>query len=214
MDIHPPHEPVRSIKDFLYHMLTIVLGILIALSLEGLVEWSRHRSLVKDTRNFLTREISDNKARLKNGLARAPDAENRLRLAIQLAQARQSNIKAPPATLDLTFGLFALSSTNWNEAQSSGALSLMDPIEVQRYTRIYVVQEHFLSMQDNTLGKWLELQKWLPFLNAGKGLDGLNDREADEFKQEAATALVYLQTEESIATTLNDEYANVRTNRP
>jgi hypothetical protein len=30
MEIHPPHEPVRSVKDFLYHMLTIVLGILIA----------------------------------------------------------------------------------------------------------------------------------------------------------------------------------------
>jgi hypothetical protein len=214
MDIHPPHEPVRSIKDFLYHMLTIVLGILIALSFEGLVEWSRHRSLVNDTRDFLTREISDNKARLKNGLARVPDAENRLRLAIQLAQARQSKREAPPVRLDLSFGLLALSSTNWNEAQASGALSLMDPVEVQRYTRIYVVQEHFLNMQDNTLGKWLELEKWLPFLNGGKGLDGLNDLEADEFKQEAAAALVYLQTEESIATTLNDEYGNVRINRP
>jgi hypothetical protein len=83
MDIHTPNEPVRSLKDFLYHMLTIVLGILIALSLEGLVEWSRHRSLVNGTRDFLTREISDNKARLKNGLALVPGAENRLRLAIQ-----------------------------------------------------------------------------------------------------------------------------------
>jgi hypothetical protein len=69
-------------------------------------------------------------------------------------------------------------------------------------------------MQDNTLGKWLELQKWLPFLHAGKGLDGLSDPEAAEFKQEAAAALVYFQTEESIARALNDEYGNVRINRP
>jgi hypothetical protein len=74
MDIHPPHEPVRSVKDFLYHMLTIVLGILIALSLEGLVEWSRHRRLVHDTREFLTREVYASQARLKNGLALAPAA--------------------------------------------------------------------------------------------------------------------------------------------
>src|ERR1700733_3735969 len=138
MDIHPPHEPVRSVKDFLYHMLTIVLGILIALSLEGLVEGSGHRHLVQDTKEFLTREVSANQARLKSGLALAPAAENRLRLAIQLAEARQNKSKPSAATLDLSFGLFPLSSTNWNEAQSSGALALMDPAEVQRYERIYV----------------------------------------------------------------------------
>ncbi len=196
MDIHPPHEPVRSVKDFLYHMLTIMLGILIALSLEGLVDWSRHRRPVHETGDFLTREISTNQARLKN------------------AEARQNRSKPPAAALDLSFGLFPLSSPNWNEAQSSGALALMDPVDVQRYERIYVVREYFLNMQDNTLAKWLELRKWAPFMSGGKGLNGLDDREVDEFKEEAAAALVYLQSEGSIANTLSDEYGNARIKRP
>ena len=90
----------------------------------------------------------------------------------------------------------------------------MDPVEVQCCERIYVVQEHFLNMQDNTLAKWLELQKWALLMDGGRGLNGLDDREVDEFKEDAAAALVYLQSEESIANTLNDEYGNVRIKRP
>ena len=33
MDIHPPEGPVHSFKDFLFHLLTVTIGILIALSL-------------------------------------------------------------------------------------------------------------------------------------------------------------------------------------
>jgi hypothetical protein len=211
MDIHAPNEPIRSLKDFLYHMLTVVLGIVIALSLEGMLEWGRHRRLVRETEEFLASEIRINQARLEAGLARAPDAEKRLRQAIRMAQNRQAKNKSkdPDTRLDLSFGLFPLNSTNWTEAQSSGALSLMDPVDVQHYTRIYVLQEHFLAMQDNTLGRWLELQKWASFISDAKDLTGLDDREVDSFKEEAAAALVYLQSEESIARTLDDEYKKV-----
>jgi hypothetical protein len=45
----------------------------------------------------------------------------------------------------------------------------MDPVEVQCCERIYVVQEHLLNMQDNTLAKWLELQKWALLMDGGRG---------------------------------------------
>jgi hypothetical protein len=37
MEIHPSQGPIHSFKDFLFHLLTVVIGILIALSLEGLL---------------------------------------------------------------------------------------------------------------------------------------------------------------------------------
>jgi hypothetical protein len=207
MDIHPPEEPIRSVKDFLYHMLTIVLGILIALSLEGLVEWNHHRSLVRETRESLAREIGENQTRLKKGLALAPQVEGHLRSAIELAEERQTARQTPDTTPDLSFGTFPLSATNWNTAQSSGALAFMDPDDVQHYTRIYAVQQNFLALQDQTLLQWLALQKWQEYESAFKGLKGLNVQEVETFKQEAASALVYLQTEESFAKTLIDEYS-------
>ena len=48
LDVHPPHEKVHGFKDFLLHILTITIGLLIALSLEGCVEWRHHRHLDRD----------------------------------------------------------------------------------------------------------------------------------------------------------------------
>jgi len=38
MDVHPVHGSIHSVRDFFRHLLTITIGILIALGLEGIVE--------------------------------------------------------------------------------------------------------------------------------------------------------------------------------
>ena len=38
LDVHPPHEAAHSWKDFLIHIATIVVGVLIAIGLEQTVE--------------------------------------------------------------------------------------------------------------------------------------------------------------------------------
>ena len=47
-------------RDFLLHLFTITVGLLIALSLEGLVEWQHHRHLVHDAEKSPHAEISSN----------------------------------------------------------------------------------------------------------------------------------------------------------
>jgi hypothetical protein len=42
MEIHPPEHPIMTWKQFIVHMTTIVLGLLIAISLEQTVEWFHH----------------------------------------------------------------------------------------------------------------------------------------------------------------------------
>lgn len=60
MDVHPPHGPIRSWKDFTLHLLTITIGLLIALTLEAAVESLHHRHMVRDARANLRREIAEN----------------------------------------------------------------------------------------------------------------------------------------------------------
>jgi hypothetical protein len=45
-DIHPPHSPIHGWRDFLVQLVTITAGLLIALALEGLVEWLNHRHIM------------------------------------------------------------------------------------------------------------------------------------------------------------------------
>jgi hypothetical protein len=57
MEIHPPHGSIHSLKDFFLQLATITAGVLIALLLEGLVEWNHNRGLVHEARTTIGREI-------------------------------------------------------------------------------------------------------------------------------------------------------------
>src|ERR1700733_1469764 len=69
IDIHPPHEPIHGWRDFFLHLTTITIGLLIALSLEGCVEWQHHRHLVHEAEASLRTEIQSNESGLSNVLA-------------------------------------------------------------------------------------------------------------------------------------------------
>ncbi len=210
MDIHPPYGPIHSFKEFFLHLLTVILGILIALSLEGLIEWHHHRSLAEEARSNLTIEIRENRRLLTGGLAAAPDAEQRLKATIEGIEAYRKNHRDDRTSqLDWSFGLFPLSATAWSTAASTGALGYMDYSEVQAYTRAYVLQEEFLTLQQSTLGKWLDLQKWLARRDPKGSLSNLNNEELSQIEADASAALLHTETEEQIAKDLVKQYAKV-----
>src|SRR5580698_5905014 len=60
IDVHPPSEPIHGWRDFFIHLSTITIGLLIALSLEGCVEWQHHRHLVHEAEASLHNEIEQN----------------------------------------------------------------------------------------------------------------------------------------------------------
>src|ERR1700733_6795269 len=60
LDVHPPHGPTHGARDFFLHLFTITIGLLIALSLEGCVEWQHHRHLVREAEAALHDEIENN----------------------------------------------------------------------------------------------------------------------------------------------------------
>jgi len=210
VDIHPPYGPIHSFKEFFLHLLTVILGILIALSLEGLIEWRHHGSLAEEARSNLTVEIRENRQLLTGGLAAAPDAEQRLKATIETIEAYRKNHRDDRTSkLDWSFGLFPLSATAWSTAASTGALGYMDYSEVKAYTRAYVLQEEFLTMQQSTLGKWLDLQKWLARRDTKGGLSNLNNEELSQIEADASAALLHTETEEQIAKDLVQQYARV-----
>ena len=79
LDVHPPHEPVHGIRDFLLHLLTITVGLLIALGVEGAVEWRHHVHLRNEADANIVSEIRDNSSDLKHMLQSGGDAEANLR---------------------------------------------------------------------------------------------------------------------------------------
>jgi len=205
VDIHPPHGPVHSVKDFLYHLLTVIIGILIALSLEGLLEWHHHRSLVEQARSNLMSEIRQNHDRLEKGLVSASDAEHRVQATVKAIGAIRKTHAATP-DLDWSFGLVVLYNTAWQTAASTGALSYMEYPEVQEYTRIYALQDQFNSVQQRSLEQWLALQKWGVRIDPKNGFSQLPPEDLARVEDAASAALIDTQGEENLARTLIQEY--------
>ena len=86
MDVHPPHEPIRSIKEFLVHILAISIGLLIALGLEASVEWAHHRRLVREARENISQEIGDNQRNLARELDALPGEKKEMYAFLKLTE--------------------------------------------------------------------------------------------------------------------------------
>ena len=68
IDIHPPEQAAHSWRDIFIHLATITVGLFIALSLEGCVEWQHHRHLVREARENIRTEMQENQKELHDTL--------------------------------------------------------------------------------------------------------------------------------------------------
>ena len=69
MDVHAPHHAIEGWKDFFVHLVTISVGLLIAVGIEGCVELHREHKLVQEARATMREEIEHNSAQMKDTVA-------------------------------------------------------------------------------------------------------------------------------------------------
>src|SRR5260370_7262311 len=79
LDVHPPHEPIYGWREFFIHLATITIGLLIALSLEGCVEFWHHRSLVHEAEASMQIEIEANAREVQKALHNVPKDQSLLK---------------------------------------------------------------------------------------------------------------------------------------
>jgi hypothetical protein len=153
LDVHPPHERAHSLGDFLLHILTITIGLFIALSLESLVEWRHHVHLVHEARETLREEIEHNHDELTARFAVLAEerAELDKNLATVTAVQQHPTTASRSVSLDAHFNLSSLQDTAWRTAQSTGAVAFMPYAEAQRYADVYAEQAGLGAQQEEIL---------------------------------------------------------------
>jgi hypothetical protein len=124
MDIHPPHSPIRSLRDFAIQLITITAGVLIALSLEGLRETYREHVLVSEAHEMLAREIADNRKDVENVLGSLSDQRQNLVVALRFADDLLARKRTDVRELSLKLDFAELSNASWTGAERTGALAL------------------------------------------------------------------------------------------
>lgn len=148
IDVHPPHEPIHGWRDFFLHLTTITIGLLIALSLEGCVEWQHHRHLVHEAEASLHTEIESNESGLANVLA---DVRNQQTILKHDVVVLDQMIKDPKTKIQehmsVNFHLVGFDDVSWKTAQNTGALSYMPYARAQEYAALYALQDDLDSAQ-------------------------------------------------------------------
>jgi len=157
MEIHAPDKPILTVKETAVHLFIVTLGILIALSLEGLVEWRHHRALVREARANIATEIQDNRKELQKTLERFDLMYKHLSDAAEkvdaMAAAWDPSVAAAlfvaPGEANVMYRYYVadLRDASHATAQSTGALGYMDYVEVKAYADVYGFQNDYLRGQ-------------------------------------------------------------------
>jgi len=137
LDVHPPHERIRSWKDFVLHLLTITIGLLIALALEAAVQSMHHRHMVRDARANLRREFVVNQKLYAENLRSVQTKLVELRENID--QLRTLRAGKTPEHFDLrwSFAFNGFVDSAWTSARDIGAVSYMQPEVIEKYSELY-----------------------------------------------------------------------------
>ena len=134
-------------RDFLLHLGTFTVGLLIALGLEAVAEHIHHQHLVAEARENISREISENHEHLLADLASlAKDAE---RMRSNIVVVRQLRDHQPHADLHFNVAWSGFTDSAWRTAQSTGAVSFMPYNQLQDFSDLYTQQAYLTTLGAN-----------------------------------------------------------------
>ena len=169
LDVHPPEHGIHGTRDFFLHLFTITIGLLIALGLEAGVEAVHHRHQREEAETLVRREIQNNLNKLQDG---APQALAELHQMSRVLQTLEARAQSQPGALnekDFVFHEAPIQDAAWRTAASTGALTLMNYAEVERFSDAYKEQALLQTMEEQALDDYLEL---VPIL-ANHGKEGV-----------------------------------------
>jgi hypothetical protein len=141
LDVHPAHHAATTWKEFLIHIATIVLGLLIAIGLEQTVEHFHNRREVAKVRRELQGERDGNKENVKaetlNWRWETAELQNNLLVLAYLQQHPRTPPDKLPGALIWYHQSAAHNQAVWDAAKASNVTTLMDRDEVENYEFLY-----------------------------------------------------------------------------
>jgi hypothetical protein len=141
LDVHPPHSPTHTWKDFFIHIATIVIGLMIAVGIEQIVERIHQHEQVRQAREALDLERRQNiliTQVVALLLRREHDTFSgdlaSLRYLKAHPDARLTDLPAP-----IVWGLNseALKDAAWKSLQGSPVAALLPTTELQADSKLY-----------------------------------------------------------------------------
>jgi len=145
LDIHLPNGKLRGFKDFFLHLFTITIGLLIALSLEGWVEYRHHQHLAREAEDSLRAEIANNAHEVVRQRQMIKDGQKKLEADLKVLAEFRAHPHAKMGHIDLSIGLGDFDDMAWKNAQNTGALTFMQYKDAQNFSDVYTLQDVYFK---------------------------------------------------------------------
>jgi hypothetical protein len=166
VEVHAPEHPILTLKQAAVHLAIVTAGVLIALSFEGILEWSHHRSLVREAKANLTSELQANKKELERFIGKIGPMRDKLlqTVAVVNAPSAPGNLEeaaslfrpgSNPNYIMIPYDRAELGAASRTTAEITGAFALMEYGEVTKYATVYDRQALFNKVQDDVLSSAL-----------------------------------------------------------
>jgi hypothetical protein len=145
-------DRVLTKKGAVVELAIVTVGVLIALSFDGVRGWMRERSLVAEARANLASELRDNRTAVEKLLETMPARKKELDRLAGISQLLRDG-KPVQGEASLDFGIPTLTSASRSTAEITGAFGLMDYSQVTPYAHVYDMQQKFERLLDEWLTK-------------------------------------------------------------
>jgi len=155
LDVHPPHQPTHTWRDFFIHIATIVVGLIIAVGLEQLVERIHQRYELRETHEALARELESNRDHLKlnehDWLRTTARLKNNLLVLQYIRQHPGTPETALPGEHVWNQSPFLYDHAVWDAAEKSGITRLMPLAEANSNQELYA---SLAGLNQQNLDNW------------------------------------------------------------
>jgi hypothetical protein len=162
MEIHLP-GPIRTFRDFFVHLGIIILGILIALGLEQIVE-ARHRANIgRETVVSLRSELAYDRQQVLEVMGATAGLRGQLQTQIEAIEAARDPaakgsipIEYPQIHFDY------IASASWETAIATQALYYIPAADAKRFSEAYGVFRLFMDEERTGFTAWQDLRRFGP----------------------------------------------------
>ena len=183
MDIHKPHA-AKTWREFFVEIGTIVVGILIALGLEQVIESAHNRTIADEAREAVRAEVEENLYWLNDRAKSEPCIVKRLD---EIDDILNRAAHGQPFPVAHNIGLIPqgkLTDLRWQANAQSGRASLFSGDEQRLFDNIYYTTERIQRSWDKERDVWGALR-------ALNGQDRLTPDAIHDFQKLAAQARSY-----------------------
>jgi hypothetical protein len=136
LDVHPAPHAASTWREFFIHIGTIVLGLLIAVSLEQTVEYVHRRHEAREARETIQKEMAKDLPILQSNLQQLKTEQQQFAMDLDLLNSGASDAEV---LHNLEFGtiLARPDDAAWNAAKINGSLALIPPGDIANASYFY-----------------------------------------------------------------------------